>query len=177
MASPVAHSLAGAIIHLASRRDDAGGHELWWLIVAANLADFDLIPSLLAGDHGLFHRTFSHSIPGALVFALLVYAICWWRENPHPVRMTTLMFTAYASQLLVDWLSFDPGPVAGIPLLYPFSQAHYMADPTLFLNIERNDPLSGAVIIHNIQAVLLELLILGPPAALLWWRGRRAARS
>lgn len=174
MASPVAHSLAGTIIYLASRRHDDGDQQgLWWLILAANLADFDLIPSLLMGDHGLYHRTFSHSMPAALLFALFVYATCWWRGRPHPIRMTLLMFAAYVSQLVVDWLSFDPGPVAGIPLFLPFSQEHYMAGPTLFLNIERNDPFSGAVIIHNIKAVLLEFLILGPPAALLWlWRKR-----
>lgn len=177
MASPVAHSLAGAIIHLSSRRDGTGDHQgLWWLILAANLPDFDLIPSLLMGDHSLFHRIFSHSIPAALLFALIVYAACWWRGHQYPIRMTMLMFAAYVSQLLVDWLSFDPGPVAGIPLFFPFSQEHYMASPTLFLNIERNDLFSGAVIIHNIKAVMLELLILGPPAAALWWWRKRASR-
>lgn len=178
MASPVAHSLAGAIIHLATRRNQDGyHHELWWLILAANLADVDLIPSLLMGDPGMFHRTFSHSIPAALLFALVVYLVCWWRGHRHPVRITMLMFAAYVSQLVLDWLSFDPGPVAGIPLFLPFSQEHYMADPTVFLNTERDGLFSRAVIIHNMKAVLLELLILGPPAALLWWWNRRAART
>lgn len=86
------------------------------------------------------------------------------------------MFAAYASQLLLDWLSFDPGPVVGIPLFLPFSQEHFMADPTLFLNIERTGLLSGAVILHNVKAALLELLILGPPAALLWLWQKRASR-
>lgn len=147
--------------------------ELWWLILAANLADFDLIPGLLLGDHNLFHRTYSHSITGALVFALLVYTTCWWIEHRRPVRMTMLMFIAYASQLFVDWLSFDPGPVVGIPLLLPFSEEHYSAEPSLFRNIERDNLFSGAVIIHNMKAVLLEILILAPPAALLWWRNKR----
>jgi len=172
VASPVAHSLAGAIIYLSARRDCNGGHqELWWLILAANLADFDLIPSLLMGDHGLFHRTFSHSISAAVVLAALVYAVCRWRQYHYPLRMTLLISLAYGSQLLVDWLSYDPGPVAGIPLLYPFSHVHYMADPTVFLNIERNDLFSAGVIIHNLKAVLLEFLLLGPLAAGLWlWR-------
>jgi hypothetical protein len=52
-----------------------------------------------------------------------------------------------------------------------------MASPALFLNIERTGLFSGAVIIHNIKAVLLELLILGPPAAALWvWRKRTSRR-
>lgn len=150
--------------------------ELWWLILAANLADLDLIPGLLLGNHNLFHRTYSHSISGALLFAALVYTTCWWLEHRRPVRMTVLMFTAYGSQLLLDWLSYDPGPVSGIPLLLPFSQDHFMADPVLFLNIERDNALSAAVIIHNIKAVLLEVAILGPPALLLWWLNRRGTR-
>ena len=170
MASPVAHSLAGAIIFYAvHRRRTVVDPDLWWLILAANLADLDLIPSMLLGDHSLFHRTFSHSVTGAFLFALAVYAVCRWREHHAAVRTTLVMFTAYLSQLLVDWFSFDSGPPAGIPLLWPFSDRHYIADPTVFLNIERDNLLSATVIIHNIKAVLLELAILGPPAMLLWW--------
>jgi len=146
------------------------------VILAANLADLDLIPSLIMGDDSLFHRTFSHSISAAALFAIIVYGVCWQQKHRNPVRITTLMFAAYLSQLLLDWLSFDPGPVSGIPLFLPFSQDHYMADPTVFLNIERDGLLSGPVIIHNIKAVLLEALILGPPAALLWWCRRISPR-
>jgi membrane-bound metal-dependent hydrolase YbcI (DUF457 family) len=120
---------------------------------------------------------FSHSIPAALLLGLLVYAACWWREHQRPVRMTVLMFCAYLSHLLIDWLTLDPGPVSGIPLFHPFSQEHYMASPTLFLNIERTDAFTTAVIIHNLKAFLLEILLLGPPAALLWLWNRRTARA
>lgn len=179
MASPVAHSLAGAIVYLATQRRTDGGdrRRLWWLILAANLADFDLLPGVLIGNHSLFHRTFSHSISAALLVALLAYAAGHWRRQPQPWRMAVLMLVACGSHLLIDWMSFDPGPVAGIPLLLPFSGEHFMAEPSVFLNIERQQWLSGAVIIHNLKAVLLELLILGPPAAALWWwRCRRASR-
>lgn len=174
MASPIGHSLAGAIIYLVSRRDkDNSYKDLWWLILAANLADLDLIPSLLMGDHSLFHRTFSHSISAALLFAMIVYTACWWREHRNPARTAFLMFTAYLSQLFLDWLSFDPGPVSGIPLLWPFSDVHYMADPTVFLNIERNDLFSPVVIAQNMSAIFREIIILAPIAALLcWWRMR-----
>lgn len=165
------------MILLASRRGGTGDYrELLLVLLAANLADFDFIPGLLAGDHSLFHRGFSHSIPAALLFALVVYAACCWRRRPGAVRLGALAFAGYASHLVVDWLTFDPGPVAGIPLFLPFSHEHFMADPTVFLNIERSNALSGAVIIHNIKAVLLELLILAPPAMLMWLWSRKAAR-
>lgn len=166
------------MIYFVSRRGDNGDYrELWLLLLAANLPDFDFIPGLLVGDHSLFHRGFSHSIPAALLFALVVYAACRWRRHRHPTRLAVLAFTGYASQLVLDWLSFDPGPVAGIPLFLPFSHEHFMANPTVFLNIERSNLFSSGVIIHNIRAVLLELLILGPPTALWWlWHKRKARR-
>lgn len=176
MASPVAHSLTGAIIYSSTgRRPLAADPELWWLVLAACLPDFDLIPGVLLGDDSLFHRTFSHSIPAAVLFALVVYLICLRRGIRAPVRATLLMAIAYLSHLLVDFVSFDPGPVAGIPLFWPFSYETYMADATVFLKVERNNLWSTAIIIHNIKAVLLEITILGPPAALCWWNGRRRA--
>lgn len=165
------------MIFLVSRRGGNGDYrELLLVLLAANLADFDFIPGLLAGDHSLFHRGFSHSIPAALLFALVAFAACCWRRHPLAVRLGVLSFAGYASHLAVDWLTFDPGPVAGIPLLLPFSHEYFMADPTVFLNIERSNALSGAVIIHNFKAVLLELSILGPPALLLWLWNRKAAQ-
>lgn len=96
---------------------------------------------------------------------------CIWREHRNPANFTFLMFSAYLSHLMLDWLCFDPGPVSGIPLFWPFSDVHYMANPTVFLNIERNDIFSPAVIAHNLAAAFREFIILAPPTALLWrWR-------
>lgn len=175
MASPVAHTLAGAIIYLASRRNRGTNlHELAWIVVAANLADLDLVPSLLMGDDDLFHRTFSHSFSASLLFAAIVLVVC--RDRPDSARFTLLMSTAYLSQLLIDWLSLDPGPESGIPLWWPWSHELYMSNPTLFLNIERDYLWTAPVIIHNLKAVALESLILGPPAVLLWWCWTTAKR-
>jgi membrane-bound metal-dependent hydrolase YbcI (DUF457 family) len=174
MASPIAHSLTGAAIYFAFRhRGETKYQELWWLILAANLADFDLLPGMLIGEHSVFHRTFSHSILASLLFAVLVYAICRWQGHPEPRRITLLMFAAYLSQLLLDWLSVDPGPPEGIPLLWPFTHQHFVADPALFLNIERDRLWSHETIVHNLKAALLEIALLGPPAVLAWWWSRR----
>lgn len=170
MASPVAHSLVGAAIYFASRRRrEWRAGELAGFIIAANLADLDLIPGLLVGDEALFHRQASHSILGAMAFALVVLVICRWRGHKSSARTTLLLFTAYLSQLLLDWLSLDTGPPAGIPLFWPLSKEHYMADPAVFLNIERSNPFTFPVIMHNAKAVLLEVALLGPIALMTWW--------
>lgn len=170
MASPVAHSLAGAAIYFASRRRrEWRARELGGFILAANLADLDLVPGLVIGDHALFHRKASHSILGAMVFASIVLVICRWHGHMNSARTTVLLSTVYLSQLLLDWLNLDTGSPAGIPLLWPFSDTHYMADPALFLNIERSNPLTIPVIIHNAKAVLLEVALLGPVTLMAWW--------
>lgn len=170
MASPVAHSLAGAAIYFASRRRrEWRVRELAWTILAANLADLDLLPGLLIGEHALFHRTGTHSLLGAIAFASIVLMICRWRGHMDSARTTLLLVTAYLSQLLLDWLSQDTGPPAGIPLLWPYSTTHYIADPAIFLNIERSDPFTLPVIIHNAKAVLLEVALLGPITLMTWW--------
>lgn len=170
MASPVAHSLAGAIIYFAFRpRREWRAQELAWTLLAANLADLDLVPGLLIGAHALFHRTLSHSLLGAGVFALLVLLVCRWRGTTQPSRTTLLLFAAYLSQILLDWLSLDIGPPRGLPLFWPLSSEHYMADPPVFLNIERSSPFTLPVIIHNTKAVLLEAGLLGPIALMAWW--------
>jgi len=180
VASPIAHSLTAVVIYAVTRRRGDPGHrswELWWLLLAANLADLDLIPSILLGDHSLFHRTFSHSLPACVLVGALVYAVGRWLGRADAPRLALLTTIAYASQLLLDWMSFDPGPVSGIPLLWPFSQEHFMAAPTVFLNIERDDWLTIPVILHNAQAAALEIAVLGPLAALAWWWRRRGPRD
>jgi len=172
MASPVAHSLAGAVIYITfRRRREWSAREFGWTILAANLADLDLIPSLLVGDHALFHRRASHSLLAAVALGGFVLLSCRWRGSPRSTPVALLSFTAYLSQLLLDWLSLDTGPPRGIPLFWPLSNQHYMADPVIFLNIERDNPLSFPIIMHNMKAVLWEILLLGPIAIASWlWR-------
>lgn len=173
MASPIAHSLAGAVIYFAANRQrPIRWRELCAVIIAANLADFDLIPGLLLGDHNMFHRTFSHSLITAFAVSVVSYFI-WRRFEPdHAQRVALLIGLALASQVLIDWLSYDPTVPQGIAVFWPFSQEYYMAYYTLFLNIERDYAMTLPVIKHNLKAVALELLILGGPFLWAWWRFR-----
>ena len=173
MASPIAHSLAGALIYFtANRQQPIRWPELFAVIIAANLADFDLIPGILLGEHSMFHRTFSHSLFTALAVATAGYFI-WRRFEPgQALRVSFLIGLALVSQLLIDWLSYDPTVPQGIAVFWPFSHEYYMANKTLFLNIERDNVTTLPVIKHNMKAAAIELLVMGGPFLWALWRFR-----
>jgi len=177
MASPVAHTLAGAIIYLAaSRNGPIRWGQFWTVIVAANLADFDLIPGILMGDHSMFHRTFSHSFLAVICVTGLLYLATFRLRPAEPTKLIIMVTLALLSQLLIDWVTFDGVAPQGIILFWPFNMEAFMYKHSIFLNIERNHVTSLPVIIHNLKAVGLEILVLGGPFFLLWWlRARRTA--
>ena len=81
-----------------------------------------------------------------------------------------MIMLALFSQLLIDWLSFDGSLPRGIPLLWPFSDQTLMSSETLFMNIRRDDLFTLPVLLHDVKAVMIEALLLGPPT---WWLWRR----
>ena len=171
MASPVAHSLAGALIYLACNgRRRPRGWDMLWVILAANLADLDLIPGILLGDHNQFHRGASHSLLFALGLGFAASAWLHWRQHPRARLLGSMITLALLSQLLIDWLSFDGSVPRGIPLLWPFSDQSLMSSETVFMNIRRDNLLTLPVLLHDVKAVMIEALLLGPPT---WWLWRR----
>lgn len=179
MASPVAHSLAGAVIYLAfSHKRTFNAKEFWLVILAANVADFDLLAGLLIGDTEAFHRTISHSFLGTFVLALVFGTYLWTKDETNVPRLYVMIVLALTSQLLIDWISYDDSPPQGIPLLWPWSLEHYMSQTQLFLHVRRDEMLTMPVILHNLKAVSREMLILGPVALLtLWVAGIRRPRK
>ncbi len=170
MASPVAHSLAGAVIYFAfSRKRTFNAKEFGLVILAANLADFDLLAGLLVSDVDAFHRTATHSVPGTVFIALILSACLWIKDETNVPRLYTMTLLALASQLIIDWLSYDDSIPRGIPLLWPWSLEHYMSDTQLFLHVRRDNLLTMPVILHNLKAISGEMLILGPVALIGWW--------
>ncbi len=170
MASPVAHSLAGAVIYFAlSHKRTFNAKEFWLVILAANIADFDLLAGLLIGNAEAFHRTISHSLLGTFFVALVFSACLWVKDETNIPRLYVMIILALTSQLLIDWASYDDSAPRGIPLIWPWSPEHYMSKTQLFLHVRRDHLLTMPVILHNLKAVSREMLILGPVALLGWW--------
>ena len=177
MASPVAHSLAGAVIYLAvNRREPFRWTEFLTVIVAANLADLDLLPGILLGDDSMFHRTFSHSLAAAALVTGAVLLVCYRITPDRAPRITLMVGLALLSQLLIDWLSYDQSVPQGIALFWPFDPEYYMSENYIFLNVRRDNLNTMAVIIHNFKAVGWEIAILGGPFLLLCWQRARRSR-
>lgn len=174
MASPIAHLLAGALIYTAvARRPKFNDPLLWVVILAANLPDLDLIPGLLLGDEGMYHRTISHSLMFVLSISLLTFLFLWFKKHPQMVRLTLMVCFGLLSQIVIDWLSYDDTYPQGIALLWPFSEEFYMAHHTVFLHVRRDNLLDETVIIHNLWAVGRELMIMGPLLLVTWVAAHR----
>ena len=173
MASPIAHSLAGAMIYFGTQRGQPlRRNERWTTIVAANIADLDLLIGLLVDGCGVVHRTASHSI--TMTLALALAAVLYLRGIGYARTGTLgmLIFLALCSQLFIDWISYDDSPPRGILLFWPFQSGYFMSEINVFLNVRRDNLMTWDVIGHNAKAMFLELALLGPAAFLLWRRFR-----
>ena len=159
MPSPIGHLLGGAIV----------GYSLVpsaVLVCAIAGAAPDL--DFLWGRHNME----THSLFAALAAGLAVLA---WKRN---ARLAAAVTLSWASHVLFDWLGSDTTPPLGVMALWPFSSAYYFSNAFFFEAISRRYWLDNFVS-HNVRAVARELLILGPPLALLIafrWRARRRSR-
>lgn len=161
MPSPLGHALGGAaaawlIAPPSSTRTPGARHALRAslpFMLAAIAPDFDL----LAGTHS----TYTHSV-GAVAL-VLVLALLWTRGR---FRWSLALAAAYASHILLDWLGSDATVPVGIMALWPFRSEHYLSDVFLFDSISRRYWLGWPFVVHNTIAVLKEIVILGPLAAI-----------
>jgi membrane-bound metal-dependent hydrolase YbcI (DUF457 family) len=167
MATPVGHLLAGALIGAAYpagpevRRSAAAG------ALCAIAADLDFIPGGLMMQPARFHHAESHS----LLFALAAGALAGLLARQGRWRWGVLTGMAYASHLLLDWVTFDDGPPIGMPLLWPLSGSLFQAPWTIFPDVRHSSGVPWSA--HNFGVVALEIALLGPPLA---WLVARAWR-
>jgi inner membrane protein len=115
------------------------------------------------------HNQETHSLLAAVAAGLV--ALAWKRD----VRVALAVTLAWTTHVLFDWLGSDTTPPLGVMALWPFSFEYYFSNAFFFEAISRRYWLDN-FITHNLWAVTKEILILGPPLAVLIAFRSRARR-
>jgi inner membrane protein len=183
MPSPVGHSLMGLIIYRVSGRPVLSHR---WQVIglylfAANAPDLDFIPGLSVGNPNLYHHGVSHSIGFAILFAAVCGLVLFLLKGKGVWRDVAIFFCLYTSHVILDWLSIDTRPPYGVPLIWPLSDAYYIAPIAFLPDIRRVsssnlDFITSLFSLHNLWAVCAEVLLLCPFILALWLL-RKSANS
>jgi membrane-bound metal-dependent hydrolase YbcI (DUF457 family) len=185
MATPLGHVLAG--LALGRAFDDSSGRGALDVTIGcvalAVAPDLDFLPGLLQGQPALYHQGPSHSLVVGLALSLGV-ALLLRRDRRHLLRTWLLLFAAFGSHLAIDSLGPDARPPIGIPLLWPFSDASWLAPVTLLPGVRHATSASESSSVwlamvfswNNVRAILVELVLLGPLLILAEGIRRRRAR-
>lgn len=174
MPSPIGHALSGAVVAFAlahpSVAPTARRLGAWKLPLAcaglAAIPDADLLLPIV-------HRAATHSVTAVALVLIIAMVVTGWVTGRVSRHIAVICALAYASHLLLDWLNVDTNPPRGIQALWPFDDRWFISDLDLFPRIERRQPFSPETMAANLQAAVIEILVLGPVAWLAWWARRR----
>ena len=173
MPTPVGHALAGIAAGSLYTKDQplvSKGRDVVLFAVLGQLPDLDFIPGILTGQTDYWHHGASHSIFAAVAAGLIFYL--YGRTKGAGRRWGLTAFWVVLSHVFLDAINADTSPPHGIPLFWPISNQYFLIYP-LFMDVWRNPPWVQTII-HDLLAVGLELMVLGPVAAVsLLWRKRR----
>jgi len=172
MALPIAHAAAGYLVARAARRPPGSGRSsigAWRraavFMIIGNLPDLDFLIGFAIGRPGLVHRGFSHTLLAAVLFGIATGAFASWRGRERFTPAALALGAAYASHILLDWLSNDTRPPLGVMALWPFSYDYYKASIEIFPPVSRRY-WESRFWIYNLRAVVVEVIVLAPITAL-----------
>jgi len=176
MPTPLAHSLAGTTIALfSSGKRPLDLKLLAASVIAALFADIDFGISFLVGQN--VHHYFTHSLGFTLLFTGAAYLLARALGRVRPELDAMVLGVSYLSHILLDILSKDTAPPYGLELFWPLSDRFHISPILVFDDVFRGT-LAKLFGLHNWLAVGREVLILGPPTAVvLLWRKRRQGYS
>ena len=185
MPLPLGHAVVGYAVTAASRvqfRRQALTAILFSTVVA-NLPDLDFLPGALANTPVLYHRTVGHTVPAAILCALVVGAVLT-RFGPRFWEITTLAALIYASHLLADMVNLG-GDNIGVQILWPLSD-NWFSIQTPFSGTERewlvfqrgHDSAGFFASLFSLEFLRVQLLqaLLFTPTLLLPWLARLLRR-
>jgi membrane-bound metal-dependent hydrolase YbcI (DUF457 family) len=173
MPTPVGHALAGIAagsLYTKPPPLTTAWKDIAIFAILGQIPDLDFIPGILMGKPDYWHHGASHSIFAALAVGLIFYI--YGRTRGEGRRWGLMAFWVVFSHVFLDAINEDTSPPHGIPLFWPVSNEYFLIYP-LFMDVWRYPPWRETII-HNVLAVGLELIVLGPIALVsVWWRRRR----
>lgn len=164
MPSPVGHAIAGVAAAFAVSST---------LQPRTLTVPIVLISAVLAGSPDLdllsgTHRTYTHSLGAIAAVGISCWLLLRSRRARHAIVPAFALMAAYASHLLLDWLSKDTAPPSGLTVFWPFSSTYYQSPWTIFGEISRRYWLPYEFIVGNILAAVWECIVLMPFLLLAW---------
>ncbi len=171
MPSPVGHTLGAFSALLALEPNIVSSRyktniALGAAFVFGSLADADFVVAHFSTAPYLRHHYFSHSIPFAICFTFLCWIILKCFRFQNAGKFSGLIGAAYSSHLLLDYFAEDGSNPYGIPLLWPFTNRHFIAPFNLFYSIHRGE-FTDIFSMHNLVGVLIEIAVMAPITFLL----------
>jgi membrane-bound metal-dependent hydrolase YbcI (DUF457 family) len=131
------------------------------MLIAGTVADLDLLSSYFGPSaHLTFCRTYLHSLPAAIVFALVVTLPFLRRKTPavnnptSSISPATLFTAAFAAALL--HLLMDLCQSAGVELFWPFSSRRFALDWTAHLDLWILGILLAGILLPLISGLVTE---------------------
>ncbi len=187
MATPLAHSAVGLAFGLARFRPlEAGNPEarpgpawrpLAVCVILANAPDVDYLFGLFAGRFNAFHQTVTHTGVWVAALALALWLLARGRRRTKPGWSFPFLLALLGSHLLLDWLTADYSPPAGLTIGWPWSDRIWHASVSLFPAPAKSGWASLASW-HNLRVLAWEAALTLPLPALAWLiQSRRSGNS
>jgi len=172
--TPLAHALAGLIVHVATApSDELASRRLAVVTVGAAVApDLDFAWKLIDGVN--HHQAQGHSIGVGLGLAVAVTLAAAAVQVPRPWGLGLAALGGWSSHLLLDLLNVDTSPPMGLMALWPFTDRYFKSPWPVFLDIGRT--LNWRTVRHVTVATAWELAILCP-LLVTAWRARARQRA
>ncbi|GEM_PF-1412362 len=124
MPLPILHSFTGYSIYHLTRKKNEDSH--WGLILLAvllaNLADFDFLPGIHAGQALRFHRGITHTLGAALLCGALLAFIGRALTTASFIQTFVRAVAAYYSHIVLDFVAGAP---EGLRLFWPFTGTRF----------------------------------------------------
>lgn len=168
MPTPIGHSLLATAIFSGVNRKKFALNWFDYLVCLCIgiFPDLDFLPGWILGTPSRFHHQFTHSLFFGIIIGTSAGLFVGWLKKHRWWRYAILFTAIYFSHLLADFLGVDTRFPYGEQLFWPFWQGYVLSPVPIFLDVyrssSRNDFLTSLFNFHNLQAVLVELLICCP---------------